>query len=205
MQAWEPFGYQRCVLGVCLAIVLALPADKAVAQAVTQAGSVKQKITLAVNAWTENSSVTVTDEVVSSLSDQAVKALDDIPQRNRQVSRERLESVAARAVVEYLKRSTKTGKSPPLPDLMEQLANRSGALLPAVSDFPTLKIDVAPPEPKDFVVNIDGRDFLGGRSSFRVGASEKSVTVSRSGRMICSFKVTLVPGAVHTQKCPAKT
>ena len=187
-----------------LAPALILSAGSILAQADGKDAAVEARVAKAIAAWTDLSSVALTDEVSRGLSNQAIRALDEIPKRNAGVSRGRLEAVAPRATVEYLKRSTDTGKSPPLADLMEQLASGNGALLPAISDFPTLRIDVKPPEPKDFIVNIDGRDFAGGRSSFRVGTTEKAVTVSRGGKQICSFKVRLMPGEVHMEGCPAK-
>ena len=189
---------------VLLALALILSAGSILAQADGKGAAVEGRVAKAIAAWTDLSSVTVTDEVSRGLSDQAIKALDEIPKRNAELSRGKLEVVAPRATVEYLRRSTDTGRSPPLADLMEQLASGTGALLPAISDFPTLKINVKPPGPKDFIVNIDGRDFAGGRSSFRVGTTEKAVAVSRGGKVICNFKVSLMPGAVHTEECPAK-
>ena len=189
---------------VWLAPALMLWAGLVLAQGDGKSAAVDVRVANAIATWTNLSSVSVTDEVSRGLFEQAIRALDEIPKRNLGLNRSRLEAVAPRATVEYLKRSTDTGKSPPLADLMEQFASGNGALLPEISDFPTLRIDIKPPEPKDFIVNIDGRDFPGGRSSFRVGTTEKAVTVSRSGKLICSFKVKLLPGAVRTEGCSAK-
>lgn len=189
---------------VVLATTLILATESIFAQAGGGHAPIEEGIAKAIAAWTDVSSVAVTDEVSRGLSEQAMRALDEIPKRNTGLSRGRLEAVAPRATVEYLKRSTDTGRSPPLADLIEQLASGTGALLPTISDFPTLKLDVKPPEPRDFIVNIDGHDFAGGRSSFRVSTMEMTVKVSRAGKLVCRFKVKLVPGAVHTEGCPAK-
>ena len=200
-----PKSWQGIAATGLLAAVGSMAGLSTAAEGDDKTAQIKQRVSSAIKAWADVNSVGVTEDVTKGLSDQAIVALDDITKRNTGLSRQRLEGVAPRAAVEYLKRSANSGKTPAMADLMEQLATGSGALLPAVSDFPTLKIEVKPPEPKDFVVSIDGREFPGGRSSFRIAATEKSVTVSRAGKLVCSFKVRLAPGAVHTQGCAAKS
>lgn len=159
------------------------------------------RIARAVATWSTGSGVVVTGDTVKALVMQAHTAVEEISQKNASTSKARLEEVAPRAVVSHLERSQSSGRAPPVSDLIEQLATNAGVLLPAVTDFPTLKVTVVPPEPADFVVAINGTEYRGGSTVFRVAATALTVVVSMTGKSICQFKVALKPGDIHTETC----
>ena len=77
-----------------LAPALILSAGSILAQADGKGAAVEERVSKAIAAWTDLSSVALTDEVSRGLSNQAIRALDEIPKRNAGVSRGRLEAVA---------------------------------------------------------------------------------------------------------------
>ncbi len=159
------------------------------------------RVARSVKTWSEGSGVVVTDGAEKVLVRQAEVAIADISQNNTHTSKARLEEVAPRAVVSHLERSQAGGTAPAVSDLIEQLATNAGVLLPGPTDFPTLKLAVVPPEPTDFVVVINGSEYRGGVTVFRVAASPLTVVISVTGKAICQFKIALKPGDVHTETC----
>lgn len=74
-------------------------------------------------------------------------------------------------------------------------------MLPSVTDYPTLVINVKPPTPADFVVTIDGTSFPAGNATFRVTEGMKMIRVVRGQKAPCSGTVKVTKNGPNSLDC----
>ena len=75
------------------------------------------------------------------------------------------------------------------------------ASLPQLSDYPVVTIDVDPPDPKDFVVTINGTAYQAGARLFRLIAGLATITISRHGKQPCEAKLDVTATGPNAVAC----
>jgi len=75
------------------------------------------------------------------------------------------------------------------------------APLPQASDFPIVEVNVDPPDPKDFVVTINGTAYQAGARMFRLVAGLATIMVSRRGKTPCEAKLEVTAVGPNAVAC----
>jgi hypothetical protein len=159
----------------------------------------------ALDEWALAKQVGIAPSVRSDLAARAQKAVDDVHKNNPNISISRLRELVPKAVVSYLEKTQSNGTSPPLSDLLEDLAvpkvlEEAGAW-GSINVYPILTVEITPDKPADFVVAIDGGPYQAGLKVFRVLAGDRSVRVTRSNRPPCVAVVKVTPIGPNVVAC----
>ena len=75
------------------------------------------------------------------------------------------------------------------------------SLLPQVSDYPTVTVDVDPADPADFVVAINDTRYRSGARAFRVVPGSASVIVTRRGKEPCKATLEVTADGPNVVAC----
>jgi hypothetical protein len=184
------------LLGVLLQVCLLTPS-----YAQSGKDSRQQAILTGIQNWSDTTGVVVTKSAQNRLLGDVEVARQDVQRANPAISSEQLDAVAPQVVVAFLDRSQQNRPSASLPSLFEQYATGSGLVLPSVTDYPTLVINIRPPTPADFVVTIDGTSFPAGNATFRVTEGTKSILVVRGDKAPCRATVKVTKNGPNSLNC----
>jgi hypothetical protein len=75
------------------------------------------------------------------------------------------------------------------------------AVLPQVSDYPTMTVNVDPADPADFVVAINDTRYRSGARAFRVAPGPTSVIVTRHGKEPCKATLEVTADGPNIVAC----
>jgi len=121
--------------------------------------------------------------------------------KNAAIKPDQLDEVTARSVVSFLERSQQNKQSASLASLLEQYAMSTGQVLPQLTDYPTLVVQVEPAKPEDFVVTIDQVSYPAGSTTFRVTEGSKTVRVGRANKVPCDKAIRVTRQGPNLVAC----
>jgi hypothetical protein len=75
------------------------------------------------------------------------------------------------------------------------------ALLPQVSDYPTMTVNIDPADPADFVVTINNTRYQSGARAFRVVPGTTSIIVTRRGKEPCKATLEVTAAGPNVIAC----
>jgi hypothetical protein len=75
------------------------------------------------------------------------------------------------------------------------------SLLPQVSDYPTVTVNVDPADPADFVVAINETRYRSGARAFRVVPGPASIVVTRRGKEPCKATLEVTASGPNEIAC----
>lgn len=162
---------------------------------------IEAQVRKGVENWSKISGVVVTEQAQASLIDDVTKAGSDLLKKGSVVTRRQIDEVTPAAVATFLERSQDNQPSAPLAAILRQAATGNAVVLPELTDYPTLVIEVRPPEPADFVVTIDQVAFVAGRTRFRVSEGMKTVRVTRGNKAPCQEIIQITRTGPNTVVC----
>jgi len=173
-------------------IILAVLLTVTGAQGAGANNMVIKEVSKGIENWSKVSGVVITDSARKKLFVDAQLARNQVLSKNSSITPEQLNNVTAKSIAAFLDRSQQNKQSASLALLMEQYATGAGLVLPSLTDYPTLVIQVNPPQPDDFVVAIDQVPYPAGSTMFRVTEGSKQVQVERAHKKPCTktIKVT---------------
>ncbi len=74
-------------------------------------------------------------------------------------------------------------------------------LLPQVSDYPTMTVNIYPADPADFVVTINDTRYPSGARAFRVVPGTASIVVTRRGKEPCKATLEVTASGPNVIAC----
>jgi len=181
----------------------ALAACLGILAGVSEVGAQTASFTKAIDNWSEANGVAVTAEVRGQLASRTARAVETVQQRQPFISAARLEQLAPEAAVSYLDISQKDAAAPTVAALLELLAlgRKDAGTIAGTNEYPILYVDIAPPEPSDFVVAINGTAYRAGLRVFRVTEGEKAIHVTRAVRPPCDKSVRVTKVGPNRVQC----
>jgi hypothetical protein len=176
---------------------------------VAQPDSSGTNISSVVNEWSEQSGVIVTKEARLAMATAVNEAITTVSQRHPALAPARIGEAAPETLHDYLSRSQSTGRSPSLSSLLEQKMLLTGQVVPRLTLWPTIAVQIIPYTPLDFSIFINGTDYSAARMTsppangiqFRVVVGQIVVRVLRPGKMPCEKTLDVTEASTNQVVC----
>jgi hypothetical protein len=166
------------------------------------ADTLNSSVTAAIDTWSLDQRAVVTSGARYKLLQDAHTALDSTTKQFPELSASDVAKVVPAAVYKFLGNTQGNAKSATLAQLVQERIAQNGLVFPAISEYPTLRVDVVPAKPPDFVVSINSVAQPAGSANFRVLVGSLDVSVARSGHALCQKRLIVTATGPNVVRCP---
>jgi len=166
------------------------------------AREVDRRVDQAIDIWSSDHHTVVSREAREKLVLDAHTAIGETRQQHPNFTANEVANVVPSAMAAFLTETQYNATAGTLPQLVQERLTGYGQVLPGLSEYPTLSVNVSPAAPPDFVVSINGTAYTAGSSVFRVRAGLTQVHVTRGTHSPCDRRITVTLTGPNVVACP---
>lgn len=183
----------------CSLIVAVL--GSAICAGQTPGGDFDAKVNRAIDIWSADHGTVVTRDARDQLFHDARMAVTETTRQHPELNTVDVAGVVPLAMAAFLTDTQNNATAATLHQKVQERVTGFGQVLPAISDYPTLAVNVSPPRPPDFVVSINGVAYQAGSTLFRVKVGVAQIHIARSGHGGCDRSITVTQSGPNVVTC----